>query len=156
MVGAPRSPPAPARGPTVNVFYVDGGCFWFYSSGTSQGTRRRRFFTLMVGAPGSLSALTRGTSSMFFTLMVGAPGSTAPTPHRKPVVDVFYVHGGCSRFYSSGTSERARHRCFYANGGCSQISFSTRQVARRRRSVDGGLSRMYNSGTSHGGVVDVS
>jgi hypothetical protein len=34
---------------------VDGGRSWIYSSGTSQGGRRRRFLALMVGALGSLA-----------------------------------------------------------------------------------------------------
>jgi hypothetical protein len=31
--------------------------------------------------------------------MVDDPGSTALTPPREPVVDIFYVDGGCSRIF---------------------------------------------------------
>jgi hypothetical protein len=55
MVGAPGSPaPAPRRGPTVDVSYVDGRHSWI-SVSTSQGARHRRFLMLMVGAPRSLA-----------------------------------------------------------------------------------------------------
>jgi hypothetical protein len=46
-------PPAGARVPAVDVFYVDGGCSRIFSSDTSQGAHRRRFLSLMMGAPGS-------------------------------------------------------------------------------------------------------
>jgi hypothetical protein len=66
---------------------------------------------------------------MFFTLMVGALGSLS-APARRPAVDVFYVDGGWSRFYSS---QGVRRRCFLRDGGRSWISVSTRQGACRRR-----------------------
>jgi hypothetical protein len=87
MVGAPESlAPAPHRGPTVDVFYVDGvrsrisvstrqgarhrhffsidgGRSRISSSGTFQGVRRRRFLMLMADAPGSPSlALPKGSA----------------------------------------------------------------------------------------------
>jgi hypothetical protein len=80
----------------------------------------------MVGASGSPSAPARGPT-VDVVLMVGAPGSIAPAPPREPVVDVFYVDGGCFR-----------------------ISISTRQGPRRRHSVDGGRYRNNSSGTSQG------
>jgi hypothetical protein len=43
MMGALGYLSAPARGATINVFFIDGGCSRFYSSGTSQGACRRRF-----------------------------------------------------------------------------------------------------------------
>jgi hypothetical protein len=82
LVGAPESlAPAPPRGPTVDVCYVDGGCFWI-SVSTSQGARRQ----------------------CFLALMVGAPGSPAPTPPRGATVGICYVNGGRSQISSSGTS----------------------------------------------------
>jgi hypothetical protein len=132
LVGAPGSLSAPARGPTDDVFYVDGECSRFYNSGTSQGARRRRFLPLMVDAP----------------------RSTSQTPPREPVIDVFYIDGGCSwisvstrqglccrRFLAlmvdaPGSTALAPLRelavdVFYVDGGCSRISISTRQEARR-------------------------
>jgi hypothetical protein len=88
---------------------VDGGCSRISSSGTSQGAHRR-FFTLIVGAPGSPSAPARG-STIDVVLMVGAPGSTALAPPSGTVVDVCYVDGGCSRIFVS-TSQGAHRRCF--------------------------------------------
>jgi hypothetical protein len=74
MVGAPGSPaPAPPRGPTVDVFYVDGG-----HSRISVSSRQEAYH------------------QHFFALMVGALGSPAPAPLRGVVVDVFYVDGGHS------------------------------------------------------------
>jgi hypothetical protein len=91
MVGAPGSPaPAPLRGPPSMFLSVGGGRYWIFklrhlprgplstfsnvdgghsrifSSGTSQGVRRRRFLILMVHAP----------------------ESSAPVAPRGPVVDV--------------------------------------------------------------------
>jgi hypothetical protein len=55
---------------------VDGGCYRISSSSTSQEARRRCFLELMVGAPRSPASVTpRGPPSTFFTLMMGAPGS---------------------------------------------------------------------------------
>jgi hypothetical protein len=74
-------PPAGAKVPIVDIFYVDGGRSQISSSSTSQG----------------------GPLSTFVTLMVGAPGSPALTPPRGPTVDVFYVDGGRCR------THRQRH-----------------------------------------------
>jgi hypothetical protein len=53
MVGTPGTPaPAPLRGVTVDVFYINGGRFRI-SDSTFQGAHHRRFLALMVGAPGS-------------------------------------------------------------------------------------------------------
>jgi hypothetical protein len=137
------------------------------------GISSSMFFTLMVGAPRSPSAPTRGPPSMFFTLMVGAPGSITPAPPRESTVDVFYVDGGCSWIFIS-THQRARHRCFftlmvgapdstapappkeptvdifYVDGGYFWIFISTHQGAHHRCSVDGRCSRIYSSSTSQG------
>jgi hypothetical protein len=79
MMGALGSTaPAFRRGPTVDVFYVDGGLSQI-SVSTCQGPRRRRFLPLIVG-----------------TLR-----STAPASPRGPAVDVFYVDGGRSRISNS-------------------------------------------------------
>jgi hypothetical protein len=43
--------------------------------------------------------------------MVDAIGSIAPAPPRMPIVDVFYVDGGCSQI-SVSTRQGGRHRCF--------------------------------------------
>jgi hypothetical protein len=75
-------PPAGARVPAINVFYVDGGRFWIFSFGISQGARRR----------------------CFLALIVGALGSPALTPPRGPAVDIFYIDGGCFRI-SVSTSQ---------------------------------------------------
>jgi hypothetical protein len=69
---------------------------------------------------------------MFFTLMVGALGSLS-APARRPAVDVFYVDGGWSRFYSSGAFQGVRRRRFLRDGGRSWISVSTHQGACHRR-----------------------
>jgi hypothetical protein len=42
---------APPRGLPSMFLSIDGGRSWIYSSGTSQGARRRHFLSLMVGAP---------------------------------------------------------------------------------------------------------
>jgi hypothetical protein len=47
----------------------------------------------------------------FFTLMVGASGFITLTPPREPVVDIFYVDGGCS-WISVSTRQGVHHRCF--------------------------------------------
>jgi hypothetical protein len=128
MIGAPGSTAlAPLGGPPLMFLSVDGGHSWIYRSGTRQGARRRCFLhqwwmlsDLCQHSPG-------GPPSTFFTLMVGAPGSIAPAPPREPIVDVFYV-----------------------DGGCSQLSVNTHQGTRRRRSIDGGRSRIYSFGTSKG------
>jgi hypothetical protein len=89
MVGAPGSPLAPLRGPTVDVCYIDSRRSRIYNFGTSQGARRRRFLALMVGAPRSPSAPPRGpVVDVFLALMVSAPRSIALAPPRGPVVDV--------------------------------------------------------------------
>jgi hypothetical protein len=59
MVGALESPSAPARGPIVDVFNVDGG-YSQISVSTHQGACRERFLTLMVGALGTPAAPPRG------------------------------------------------------------------------------------------------
>jgi hypothetical protein len=61
-----------SEGPPSTCLSFDGGRSRIYNFDTSQGTRRRRFLAWMVDAA----------------------RSTAPTPPRKPVVDVFYVDGG--------------------------------------------------------------
>jgi hypothetical protein len=53
-MGALGSPSAPPKGPTVNVFSVDGERSWI-SGIASLGARHRRFLALMVGAPESPS-----------------------------------------------------------------------------------------------------
>jgi hypothetical protein len=68
---------------------VDDGRCRIYSSGTTQGVRRRCFIALMVDTPGSI----------------------ASAPPREPTVDIFYVDGGCS-YISVSTSQGARHRRF--------------------------------------------
>jgi hypothetical protein len=69
---------------------IDGVHSRIYSSGTSQGARRRCFLALMVGALGSTAPAPPrgGRCRRFLALMVGAPGSPAPAPLRGPVVDV--------------------------------------------------------------------
>jgi hypothetical protein len=56
-----------AWGPIIDICRVDGGRFWIFSSGTSQGARHRHFLTLMVDASESL----------------------ALTPPRRLIIDVF-------------------------------------------------------------------
>jgi hypothetical protein len=91
MVSAPGSTaPAPPRGLTVDVFYVDGRCPRI-SISTSQEVRRLHFLALMVGAL----------------------GSTALTPPREPTINAFYVDGRCS-WISISTRQGPRHRCFLA------------------------------------------
>jgi hypothetical protein len=89
MVVAPGSPSAPPREPTVDVSYVNGVCFRFYSFGTSQVARRRCFLHSWWVLPDIYQHPSEGPPLMFF-----------------------YVDGGCSRFYSSGTSQVARRRYF--------------------------------------------
>jgi hypothetical protein len=59
MVGALESPSAPARGPIVDVFNVDGGRSQI-SVSTHQEACHERFLTLMVGAPETPVAPPRG------------------------------------------------------------------------------------------------
>jgi hypothetical protein len=60
MVGAPGSPPpAPPRGPIVNVFYIEGGRSRI-SISTHHGARRRCFLALMMGALGSSGSTDQG------------------------------------------------------------------------------------------------
>jgi hypothetical protein len=81
MVGAPGSTtPAPPRKPTVNIFYIDGGCFRI-SVSTRQGARHRRFLVLMVGAP----------------------RSTALAPPREPAIDVLQLGGSRSQTSSNAS-----------------------------------------------------
>jgi hypothetical protein len=65
MVGAPEFQLAPVRGPTVNVFSVDGGRSWILRQ-----------------------HLPEGPPLMFFTLMVGTPGYPS-APAKEPAIDVF-------------------------------------------------------------------
>jgi hypothetical protein len=65
MVGAPEFQLALVRGPTVNVFSVDGGRSWILRQ------------HLLEGPP-----------LMFFTLMVGTPGYPS-APAKEPAIDVF-------------------------------------------------------------------
>jgi hypothetical protein len=37
-----------------------------------------------------------------------------------PIVDIFYVDGGCSRTFSSGTSWGSIVDVFYVDGGCAR------------------------------------
>jgi hypothetical protein len=113
MVGVPGSPSAPARGPIVDIFYVDGGHSRI-SISIHQGAHHRRFLVLMVSTPRStapkspkgstvgifyvdggrsqISVSTRqgACHRCFLALMVGAPGSPAPAPPRGPAVNVSY------------------------------------------------------------------
>jgi hypothetical protein len=67
---------------------VDGGRSRIFSSGTTQGARRRHFLALMVGATGSLaSAPPRGPIVDVFMWMVSAIGSLS-APARGSAIDV--------------------------------------------------------------------
>jgi hypothetical protein len=67
---------------------IDDGRSRISSSGTSQGARHRHLLALMVGTPGSLARhLPGGPLSTFFTLMVGALGSLL-SPIRGPAINV--------------------------------------------------------------------
>jgi hypothetical protein len=62
MVGTKRSPaPAPPRGATVDIFYIDGGRSQI-SVSTRQGAYHQHFFALMMGALGSLAPPPRGAT----------------------------------------------------------------------------------------------
>jgi hypothetical protein len=76
---------------------VDGGHFWIYNSGTSQGAHRPRFLSMM------LRHLLVSPPSSFFTLMMGAPDLRT--------VDVCYVDGRRSQI-SISTSQGGHHRRF--------------------------------------------
>jgi hypothetical protein len=83
MVGATRSPTVPPKGPTIDVFCVDGG--------RSQ-----------------ISGITsQGAPSTFFALMVDAHGSKASSP-RGATTDIFYVDGGRSQL--SNIASQGGHR----------------------------------------------
>jgi hypothetical protein len=95
MVGTPWSPLAPLGGPTVNVFYVDGG-YSRISISTSQGAAIDVSWCWWWKLPDLQHRhLLGGPPSMFVTLMVGAPGSLS-TPPWGPTIGIFYVDGGCS------------------------------------------------------------
>jgi hypothetical protein len=84
MVDAPGSTaPAPPREPTVDIFYVDGGCSWI-SFSTRHGDSYRCFLALMVGAVKSI----------------------APAPPREPNVDVLQLGDSHSQT-SANASEGA-------------------------------------------------
>jgi hypothetical protein len=59
-------PPRGPEGPPSTFLRVDDGRSQIYSSGTSQGVRRQHFLALMVGAL----------------------GSPAPTPPKRPAINV--------------------------------------------------------------------
>jgi hypothetical protein len=87
MMGAPGPPALPPKGPTIEVFCLDGGSSQT-SETASQGVHR----------------------GYFFMLMVGAPGPQAP-PRRGAIINVFCVDGDRS-WTSNITSQGAHHRRF--------------------------------------------
>jgi hypothetical protein len=97
MVGAPRSPSAPARGGGSSSMFpsIDGGRSRISSSTASQGIHRRCFLTLMVGAPGSPSALAKGAhhrrplQPRWWPLL-----DPLAAPPRGFAIDVFFNLGG--------------------------------------------------------------
>jgi hypothetical protein len=106
-------PPLGARVPAVDIFYVDGGCSWISSSGTSPMARCQCFLALIVGTPGSPSlAPPRGPVVNIFMLIFGAPGSLSAPPR--------WAHHRCFLALMAGTAESpalapprgARHRHF--------------------------------------------
>jgi hypothetical protein len=83
---------------------VDGERSRIFSSGTSERGRCRHFLALMAGAPNfQLRHLQGSPPSMFVTLMVGAPGSLSAPP-RGPPSKFSNVDGGRSRISSFDTS----------------------------------------------------
>jgi hypothetical protein len=88
MVGTPRSPSPPLRGPTV-----DGGCSRI-SSTTSKGARHRYFFALIVGTLGSLAPPPRGATVDDFCID-GAPswifGTASQGAHRLCFLRAWWV-----------------------------------------------------------------
>jgi hypothetical protein len=144
-------PPVGARVPAVDIFYVDGGCSWISSSGTSPMAYCQYFLALIVGTPGSPSlAPPRGLVADIFMLIFGAPGSLS-APLR-------WAHHRCFLALMVGTTEspalapprRARHRHFllwwwvlsdlrqHLSGGPPSMFLS----------IDGGRSRISSSSTS--------
>jgi hypothetical protein len=101
MVGALGSPAlAPPRGPTINVFYIDGGRSQI-SISTHQGAHHQYFFALMVGAFGSPAlASPRGPGVDVFILMVGAPRSPSAPVRGLPSM-FLCVDGGCPQISST-------------------------------------------------------
>jgi hypothetical protein len=76
---------------------VDGGRSRIFSSGTTQGARRRHFLVLMVDAPGSLaSAPPRGPVVDIFTWMVSVLGSLS-APARGQSSTFLSIDDGRSR-----------------------------------------------------------
>jgi hypothetical protein len=62
MVGAPgHLPPAPPRGPAIDVFNFGGGRYQTYRQ-HPQGACRRRLLALMVAAAGSAASTPRGAA----------------------------------------------------------------------------------------------
>jgi hypothetical protein len=72
-------------------FNIDGGRFWIYSSGTSQGGPPSMFFNVDGGRSWVYSSgISQGVRRQrFLTLMVDTPGSPSPTRSREPAVDIF-------------------------------------------------------------------
>jgi hypothetical protein len=111
-----RSDPPRGTGGQPSMFLsVDGGPSLMYNSDTSQGPRRRCFLALMVGAPGSSSAPPRGLAVDVCCVDGGHSWiSSSNTSQGGPPSMFLSVDGGRSRFYSFGTSQRVRRRCFLA------------------------------------------
>jgi hypothetical protein len=147
-MGTRPPPPMGARVPTVDIFYIDGGCSWISSSGTSQGVCCRHFLALMVDTPGSSApAPSRGPPSTFFSIDSGCFRISSSGTSQGPTVDMFYVDDGHS-WISVNTRQGAHHQCFLALMMDTPGSPST--LAKRPTidifSVDGGHSRI--SGTA--------
>jgi hypothetical protein len=67
-----------------------------FSDTASQGTRRRCFLVLIVGAPGFFGSTSQGVRCRcFLALMVGALGFFDSTS-QGPAIDVFSIDGGRS------------------------------------------------------------
>jgi hypothetical protein len=89
MVGALGSLAlASPRGPTVDIFYFDGGRFRI-SISTSQEGPSSMFFILMVGAPRSPLAPLGGPPSMFLSIDSGCCRISSSDTSHEGVVDIF-------------------------------------------------------------------
>jgi hypothetical protein len=107
-------------GPSSTFLNIDGGRFWISSSSTPLGGPPSTFFSVdggrsqisvsthQGGLPSMFPSVDGGRSRIsssgtsqgthhrcFLALMVTASGSLAPTPPRRPTIDIFYVDGGC-------------------------------------------------------------
>jgi hypothetical protein len=158
-------PPAPPRGPAIDVFNFGGGCCRTCRQ-HPQGARHRRLqlrwwplsdmppappggppstsSTSVVATAEPAASTPRGGRHRCLQLRWWLLPDLPPAPPRGPAIDVFNFGGGRCR------------TCRQHPPGSPPSPSSTSVVASTFLSVECGRSRTSSSGTSRGSVIDVS